>query len=150
MFSSNQIVLHSRSTAYPFILYLLCLFIISHSVAVFGSVLGNDFEKSAKVHCLKIDTNVALYGKEDGYRKFVPSHTILGARKTYQDGFQRQLHGVELNCAPGIRLIVTRALLIHKDISLLLSPYEFHCILMNDIPESLREVSTYIFSVCDP
>lgn len=89
-------------------------------------VFVNNFDESAKNRGLKIDTKVVLYDGLDGRRKVVGSDTISDAGVTDPNEFKRRLHGVYQNHGSGSDLIVIKAVVIHKDRSLISYPYEFH------------------------
>lgn len=57
-------------------------------------MLRNEFGKTAKARCSKIETNVAAYSEQDELTKILRSTTISGAYVTDLDEIQRHLHGI--------------------------------------------------------
>lgn len=90
-----------------------------------NSGLGNYFGKSARECGLTIDTNVALYGKQDDRPKIVSSETIAGTSIAALDEFEHHLYGVDLNRRSKADFIVVGAVVINKDSFFLPIPVNF-------------------------
>lgn len=69
---------------------------------------------------------------------------------TVWDRFQRCLHSSNLNGASGTGLTVIRAVVVHKDKFSIPYSYEFHRISMDEVLETLRNMSKYDFFVWAP
>lgn len=114
---------------------------MSPSIAFLKSRLGNDLGKFAKDRGLKITPVVVLYEQRDGRSKVVGSATtsIAGVADPYEH--QRSFHGVALNRRSVSELIVRNVVIIQKDSFFVPYPNGFHCISMDEVPETLRDSS---------
>lgn len=79
------------------------------SVAFFKSILGNDFSKSAKGGCLKIDTKVILCKQQDETLKVVGSKAFSSTGVTNCDEFHSPFHGVDLTSGSSSDVNVIKA-----------------------------------------
>lgn len=122
---------------------------MSPSVAFSNSVLGRDYCNFAKDRSPKIDDNVVSHGKQDKRLKIVCSATPSVAGETNHNEFQRRSHGVNLSVASCADPIVMNAKVFHKNMLPILYPYGYQCIPIDEVPESLEDVSEYGFHVWD-
>lgn len=59
------------------------------------------------------------------------------------DGFHCGLNGVDLNRGSGPHIITIETVYFRKDIFPFPYPYEFYCILIEEVPKTLRDVFEY-------
>lgn len=119
------------------------------SISVFKSVLVNDLGKFPKEAVLNIDTNVVSYEDHNATPKDVGSVISFHAGVADFDEFQRRIHGVDLNLGSDSDLIVTKAVVLKKDTSVIPDLYELQSTMMNEVPKNFGDPSTYDFYVWD-
>lgn len=122
---------------------------MSPSVASFKSVLGNGFVKSAKNGGLKVFTDVVIFEKQNDSPTTVVPTRISGAGVTDSEEFESHFYSIDLNCECGANLIVITATAIQKKYFPVQYPYVLHCTSMDDVRETLEDVSTCVLNVCD-
>lgn len=88
------------------------LHITSHCLAFFILVVSNAFGKPEKQCCLKIATNIDLYGRKDARNKIVGFVKIIGSDVSEPDEFERHFDGSDSNRGPGVDLIFMRLVFI--------------------------------------
>lgn len=123
--------------------------IVSPSTTLSKSLLGNALGKSAKERGLKTDTGVVLHEEQDDSPKAVGSEIIFGAGVMDPDEFQRYFYVVGLNGWSDSSLIVIKAVVIHKKNFSTPYPYEFYCIYMSKVPETVDDLCRYGFYIWD-
>lgn len=87
--------------------------------------------------------------KHDDVPRAVSSVTVSSAGVTDPDQFQRRVYGADLNLRSGFDLILIKAVVIHNDSFLIPYLYVFYCTSIEEVPETLGNVSKCDFYVCD-
>lgn len=103
---------------YPFSTPYVSLFF------AFKSVIGNDFDKSAKLRSLIVDTEITISGEQNVILKIVRSVKVFSGSVTDFENVQGQRHGGDLSCRPSTELLVIAKMLFYKDTF-------YFCITMN-------------------
>lgn len=135
---------------YFFILFYFSIRFLSSYVSLqitFKSVLGNAFGKSANHRGMNMDAEVVIFEEQDGIPKVVTTATISCRRVTDPDEFNRRLHAVDLNLGSCSDLIVRKSVAIRNGSFSIPYLHEFHFTPIDDVLETLRNVSKYDFYV---
>lgn len=120
---------------------------MSLSIPFFNPTLGNDFDKSTKDHCLKIDTNIVHYKEKYGLPRAMGSARISGLGVTDPDRIHRRLHDIYLSPGSDSDHAVVNTAVIQKDSASIPYTYELHHTSLNEVTETLADVSSYGFYV---
>lgn len=126
---------HSCSIFSFIFLFDFC-FVMFSFVEFFRSVFGADFVKPAKYRGLKIDTEVAIYEKQNGRPRATGSAIIYGAGLTDCGAIQHFLHRADLDRGPGSELIFLKEVINHINGFTNSYPFDFHCTSMDEVPET--------------
>lgn len=122
---------------------------MSSTKAFLKSVPRKDFGKFAKDRDLKVEITVGHCEGQERFPKFVGSVRISGTDVTVHKASQRFLHGGDLNRWSGFDLFVINTVVIQNDRFSVPYRYELQYTLKNDVPKTLRVVSSCRFFVSD-
>lgn len=92
-----------------------------------------------------MDTDVVFHDKTHGSWKNVSSASIPGVGVTHLGELPRLIHGVDLSCPHGSNPTFTTLVLIHEGNFSHSYLYEFHCMSMYNVLETLRDAFKYGF-----